>query len=320
MRLKLWTFVLAILLLTPLCLTYNSTSKMACAQSAPDLYFGIDAAFGNVTATEQLIDNVSGYTNVFIIGCNQNDNTTILTTLSQYIFDKGLSFIIYTDTRFYPTTQWFQTAEAQWGSKFLGVYFYDEPGGRQLDQVDPEVMSATNYSDAANQYVYILNRYLQGTRSIVNNFAYPTEYPLVASDYAFYWYDYQAGYDTIFAEFGSNYSQQLNVALCRGAATVQNKTWGVMIDWKYRQPPYMENASLLYSDMLLAYNDGAKYIIIFDTDKDYTQNVLDPSQLGAMQQFWQYTQQHPRNTTPVSAKSGLCSSSGLRVWFSGTKR
>ena len=72
---------------------------------------------------------------------------------------------------------------------------------------------------------YRLNRYLLGTHSIVNNFAYPTQYPLFASDYAFYWYDYQVGYDTIFAEFGSNYSQQLNVALCRGAATVQNKTW-----------------------------------------------------------------------------------------------
>ena len=317
MRLKSCTFVLAILLLVPLFLAYSPALKVVSGQSVPDLYFGIDAAFGNVTATEQLIDNVSSYTNVFIIGCNENDNSTTLTTLSQYVYDKGLSFIIYTDTRFYPSAQWFQTAEAQWGSKFLGVYFYDEPGGRQLDQVYPPVSSAANYSDAANQYIYQMNHYLEGPRSIVNNFAYPTEYPLFASDYAFYWYDYQAGYNTIFAEFGSNYSQQLNVALCRGAATVQNKSWGVMIDWKYRQPPYMENATLLYNDMLLAYNDGAKYIIIFDTDKNYTQNVLDQNQTEAMQQFWQYAQQNPRNATSVSEKEAYVLPADYAYGFRG---
>ena len=71
-----------------------------------------------------------------------------------------------------------------------------------------------------------------------------------------------------------NYSRQLNIDLCRGAATVQNKDWGVMITWTYTQPPYMESRTQLYNDMVLAYENGAKYIIIFDSNENYTQNVL----------------------------------------------
>jgi len=123
---------------------------------------------------------------------------------------------------------------------------------------------------------------------------------LFTSDYALYWYDYQAGYDTVFAEFALNYDRTLNLDLIRGAATAQNKDWGIMITWKYTQPPYMESGMELYNDMVLAYENGAKYIFVFDSNKDWTQNVLTQSQLDAIKEFWQYTQANPRTVTPVS--------------------
>ena len=58
------------------------------------------------------------------------------------------------------------------------------------------------------------------------------------SDYALYWFDYKAGYDTVFTEFGWNNSRQMDIALCRGAATVKGKDWGAIITWTYDQPPY----------------------------------------------------------------------------------
>jgi len=126
---------------------------------------------------------------------------------------------------------------------------------------------------------------------------------LFTSDYAFYWYDYQLGYDAVFAEFGANYSRQINVALCRGAATAMDKDWGVMITWTYYQPPYVESGPELYNDMVLAYQNGAKYILVFDSNSDYSQSILKQEHFDAMQQFWQYTQENPRTISKVSDRT-----------------
>jgi hypothetical protein len=295
------------------------TAKAATTQTSPSLYFGVDVAFGSIVATEQLIDNVSSYTNFFVIGCTGSYNLTRLTVISQYVYDKGLTFIVYSDKPSYPSSQWLEDAKNNWGNSFLGIYYDDEEGGKQLDQFNyPIVTAADNYSDAANSYVSMLNWWLRsGPFAITNSFAYPTEFQLFTSDYALYWYDYEAGYNTVFAEFTMNYSQQFNVALCRGAAAVQNKDWGVMITWKYTQPPYMENGTELYSDMMLAYENGAKYIIVFDSNANYTQNVLQQGQLDAMKQFWQYVQANPRTITPVSDRTAYVLPADYAYGFRG---
>jgi hypothetical protein len=138
----------------------------------------------------------------------------------------------------------------------------------------------------------------EGKTSILNS----TIYPLFACDYALYQFDYNAGYDVVFAEFGWNYSRQLNAALCRGAATTQNKDWGVIAAWTYTAPPYIESGEELYKDLVTAYDNGAKYITIFDSNKEYTESILQPEHLLAMQRFWQYIQNNPRKTNSVSER------------------
>ena len=302
MKFRQLTILLVLLLVLPVFLNLSLPTKAATTQTSPSLYVGVDVAYEDLAATEKLIDQISSYSNLFVIGCLGDMNETRLTIISQYVFDKNMSFIVYTDVPTYPSQQWFDYARTQWGSSFLGIYFYDEPGGKQLDQSKlPAVTSANNYSDAASMYTNYINWYLRsGRMAITNNFAYPTEYQLFTSDYALYWYDYKAGYDTVFAEFGWNYSRQLNVALCRGAATAQNKDWGVMIAWTYTNPPYIESGPELYNDMVLAYDNGAKYIVVFDTNENYTESILGQEHFDAMQQFWQYVQNNPRNISTTS--------------------
>lgn len=313
MRFKLLSALLIALLILPFFVNCAITVKAQTTDSSPSLYLGVDVAFDSIAQTEQLIDNVSTYTNFFIIGCAQwinnglfggSYNETRLSVIAQYVYDKGLSFIVYSDDPSYPSKQWIENASENYGGKFLGIYYWDEPGGKQLDQTDSmlDVVSAENFSEAAKDYVNTFRGMLNEAPS--GN----TPCQLFTSDYGLYWYDYEAGYNTIFAEFGcnsgfENYSRQLSMDLCRGAATAFNQNWGVMITWAYQNYPYMENGTDLYNDMTLAYNYGAKYIVIFDTNANYTQNVLSSDQLNAINQFWQYAQSHPRTVSEPSDRA-----------------
>jgi hypothetical protein len=303
MKLKHLTSLLILVIILPLFINYSLIAKEVNAQTSPSLYVGVDVAFESVADTKQLIDNLSSFTNFLVIGCKGDYNETRLTIISQYAFDKGLTFIVYTDDTRYPSKAWLGDAK-KWGSSFLGIYFYDEPGGKQLDQSSyPLVASANNYSDASNKYVSLLSWWLKdGPTAIAKSFG-DSNYQLFTSDYSLYWYDYEGGYDTVFAEFALNYSRELNIDLCRGAATAHGKDWGVMITHSFTHFPYLKSGPDLYSDMVFAYENGAKYIIIFDSDPNWTRDILQPDQLTAMQQFWQYTKTHPRSIIPVADRS-----------------
>ncbi|MBT8171566.1 hypothetical protein KJN74_01670, partial [Candidatus Bathyarchaeota archaeon] len=83
--------------------------------------------------------------------------------------------------------------------------------------------------------------------------------------------------------------------LNRGAATVLNKDWGIIIAWTYSDPPYIESGEELYEDLILAYNNGAKYVIVLDTNEDYTEGILKEEHYEALEEFWLYTLENPRN-------------------------
>ncbi|HSV48904.1 MAG TPA: hypothetical protein VLH35_01185, partial [Candidatus Acidoferrales bacterium] len=117
--------------------------------------------------------------------------------------------------------------------------------------------------------------------------------------YGLYWFDYQAGYDTVFAEFVWNNSREQEIALVRGAARAFDRDWGVMITWKYSNytgSPYIESGTELFNDLLLAYNQGAKYAIVFDYPEidSAEYGILKTEHLAALKQFWNYTNTHGR--------------------------
>jgi hypothetical protein len=67
-----------------------------------------------------------------------------------------------------------------------------------------------------------------------------------------------------------------------------------MITHTYDQPPYIESGPALYKDLILAYENGAKYIIVFDSNKKYTDGILEPEHFEALKQFWEYVKANPR--------------------------
>ncbi|MCW4011079.1 MAG: hypothetical protein NWF05_10755 [Candidatus Bathyarchaeota archaeon] len=338
MKRKGLSIVLVSLLLISTVFLTSNIQNSAVAEAPLDVYVGVDMAYGNSTlgpdAAKALIDQVSGFTNFFVVGTTGiTDNATVLSDVLQYAYNHGLSFVSFlpkkfgnasseSDPNFFPqATQWLEDAQANWGDHLIGFLepVEDEPGGQVLDRSHSGPIWLTNdlsglpsfgnytnyyvtsYEEAAAKFEALLNSELN--KSVLNDVNSTTQYPLFTSDYALYWFDYKGGYDTVFAEFGWNYSRQLNVALCRGAAQMQNKDWGIVITYTYTNPPYIESGDKLYEDMVLAYNSGAKYIVVFNTNKNYTQNILQPEHLQAMQKFWDYAKSHPRNSHAVSERT-----------------
>jgi len=285
------------LLIVSLLLYHDLSTKEPSENKPPDAFVGIDVAYADLAEIKRLVEEICSYTNLFVIGSTGiTRNATKLDEACQYIYDKGLSFIVYIERS--PGSQWLEDAKNRWGDRFLGFYAFDEVGGKQLDLYEYRpVWEADNYADAASQFFSAINGTLNYMTRDYNSSVY---FPLFTSDYALYWFDYKAGYDVLLAQFGWNYSRQLNVALCRGAATVQNKDWGVIIAWTYNHPPYIESGEELYNDMVLAYKNGAKYVAVFDSDKNYTQGILEEEHFEALRQFWQYAQDNPRTSVTVN--------------------
>jgi hypothetical protein len=210
---------------------------------------------------------------------------------------------------------WLNKARERWGEKFLGVYLYDEPGGKQIDTgywntmafaedtiwfAEGNIMAFRNvsdYSDAANRFVRSLCS--SGSMQHVINSSIPNSInsplPVFTSDYALYWFNYLAGYDVVFAELGWNHAETQHIALCRGAANVQNKQWGAIITWADDDPPYLANGTEMLRQMFTAYYAGANYLIVFNYPNINPYGALTEEHFAAMERFWNRIHAFPEN-------------------------
>jgi hypothetical protein len=266
------------------------------------LFFGV--TFGSESANEAkfLIDKVKGYTNLFVVDSwTISINETALNEVCDYAVKANLKFIVFFDYISHVTyswhLSWLENAKERWGDNFLGVYLYDEPGGRQIDegqwdrgpQLRGVFSNLSSYSDAASRFITSIS--MSQSMMDVKNFSIS----LFTSDYALYWFDYLAGYDTIFTELGWNHSRTQQIALCRGAARTQGKDWGAIITWKYNDPPYLETGPEMLDDMLTAYRAGANYVIIFNYPVVNEYGALRGEHFWALQQFWSRIHAFPRS-------------------------
>jgi hypothetical protein len=265
---------------------------------------------GNTTAEAKLlIDRVKTYTNLFVIqSAPVSHNETSLNEIADYATSQGLDIIVLFGI-FDQLWQlpWIDQAEAAYGSKLLGIYYYDEMGGQQLDvnwtkyfSTYPSLNSSL-YRAHQKAIEQIINGTLPpdyDTAAYVCLQALKTDYGLqqlrnrnitiFTSEYALEWYTY-AGWDVILTQVGWNKSENQNIALTRGAATMHNKQWGAIITWKYDQPPYIDTGPVIQKQMETAYAAGASYIVLFNHPQNDTNNpygVMKDEHFQAFQNLW----------------------------------
>jgi len=288
--------VVLICLLVTIPLYYASSGK---GNQQPTFFVGT-MELGNNSETQRNIDMLMDYCNLIVISnLEVIKNQSSLDYIVNYAFSRNLYFIIRMQ---YPTPMadfnynpfvWQQTAQDKYGSHFLGFYIYDEPGGNQLEQgsfrqFDNNTMPSS-YQDAT--YTYVYNLYGQ-----MRDFVQTSK--VFTSDFGLYWFDYEAGYDTVLTEFVWNQSRTQSIALCRGAAEMHNKTWGVTITWKYDNPPYLEEGDQLYNDLITAYNAGASYVVLFNYPNVGVCGALTQDHLNALKNFKEYISSHPQPNVP----------------------
>ena len=268
----------------------------------PNVFVGMDIGYGDEEVALKLIDKVADFVNLIILGSLEvTTNTEALTRVCDHMYQRNLHFIVYVGFAHEgytppegPDSQFFSMAANRWGEKFLGVYLFDEAGGKLMDGAHSiDVMDADNYSEAAIIYSHHLDFFLGNTTEYYE----PAEIRLFTSDYALYWYDYLSGYDVVFCEFVGNQSKQITVSLCRGAAKTLDKDWGVIVTWSDQLEPFVENPDQLYSDMVLAFQNGAKYIVVFNSPGEFTPpteyGTLTLEHFEAMKKFWSYINAEP---------------------------
>lgn len=137
--------------------------------------------------------------------------------------------------------------------------------------------------EAAKLFVYALN----STINLVRN-EYNSTFRVLTSDYALHWFDYQSGYDAVLAEFCWNQSITRDIALVRGAADAFGRDWGAMITWQYDKAPYLPYSDEMYSRMCAAYENGAKYIVVFNYAEGMQgpYGLLDQPRFDALERFY----------------------------------
>jgi hypothetical protein len=284
------------------------------SSSKQGFFFGVSYGQNTTAEAKLLIDKVKDYTNFFLI--NSWDlclNETALNEVCDYAANANLHFMVFFDFISNQTFLWHQTwldtAKQRWGDKFLGIYLYDEPGGKQVDTgawdggdcVPKLYTNVKSPSDAVNVFVS-----LGSTQSMHD--VKGRGIPVFTSDFALYWYDYQAGYDSVFVELGWNNSRTQQIALCRGAANSFGRDWGAIITWTYQHPPYIASGPEILQDMRTAYQAGAKYIIVFNFPTNPEGNpygILTEEHFTAMQQFWSYTQSFPKGAEKTAGQVAL---------------
>lgn len=156
------------------------------------------------------------------------------------------------------------------------------------------------YSDAANIYNTGLGEPIGWVRN-------QSTCKVFTSDYALYWFDYEAGYDTVLAQLGPACNPKQDIALVRGAASMHDKPWGTILTWKNSSnPSSLMSGDEMYENLKVSYESGAEYAIVFNYAPDVNgTGLLQDEHYLAIERFWKEIVQNPEARNDITIEDAL---------------
>jgi hypothetical protein len=248
---------------------------------------------------------------------DQNQNTNAGYNSTTYFLNGTISFRNYN----------FQVPV---GSRNDATFWY-QPDGSVQDENGTAVVDAGDISQFTPYQQLWESRPLQTpddtarifastVQNILSNVENRTTAKIFTSDYMLYWFDYQGGYDTVLAQLGWNNNPTQEIALVRGAANLQGKSWGTMITWKSLSAPYLMSADEMYSDLCQSYRSGAEYTVVFNynpSTPDYLEGqptnattsgssaLLKDEHFAVLQKFWTNVVQNVSETNNITVTNSF---------------
>lgn len=289
---------------TPLMVNYDNSSGFALFGPSGQIATSIGST------TNETVNGVSNVTVTKNDSINYYPNGTITSSPSETSnYSNGTFVSVYEDVITYqPDGEVINGTEVVMTGYPNGTYVTNrnqpisDPGN--ISQFEPyrelwDSRPLQTYTEAANAFVGTE----QQTLSSIGN---KSDVELFTSDYGLYWFDYKGGYNDVFAElFGTQMDAQ-TLAMVRGAADMQNKSWGAMIEWASQSPISLQSGNQIYSEMSQAYRGGAEYAVIFNySPNNNGTGLMQNEQFAALQRFWTDVVQNPKVTNNFASRVAL---------------
>ncbi len=182
-----------------------------------------------------------------------------------------------------------------------GTYTTDEGNISQFEPYQ-QLME----SNPIQTYAQAANAYVNTEHDILTSIGNQSDVRFFTSDYGLYWFDYLGGYNTVFAELFGGQTDAQTLALDRGAADMQDKSWGVMIEPANQSPLSLQNGTQIYNELRQAYENGAEYAVVFNySPSGNDTGLLQNEQFASIQKFWTDVVQNPEVTNNVTGEDAL---------------
>ncbi len=303
------------------------------------LYYNDEPGGKMIDSSVNLYDNTTGASidktedGTIYESLNNVENTEIeFFTSGEIILSNAQSFLDYSsesNTTTYFTNGTISLSTMNWlstGENMESLWY--QPNGNVQDENGSAVTNAGTISQfepyqqlwdsrPLQTYAEAANVYVGTQQNILGSIGNQSDVKLFTSDYGLDWFDYQAGYDVVFGQLGWNQSVTQDIALVRGAADMQGKSWGTMITWASLTAPYLQSGDQMYNAMRQSYESGAEYVVVFNyagqtsgtslngTVDNSGSGLLQDPQFAAIQKFWTDVVENPKETNNVKAQDAL---------------